>query len=43
LLAPIEVRSVKGRKVALANLTLRAHQPRKRAGAKPSRSTNRRA
>ena len=42
LLAPIEVRSVKGRKVALANLTLRAHQPRKRAGARFSRSTNRR-
>jgi DNA-binding HxlR family transcriptional regulator len=43
LLAPIEVRSVKGRKVTLANLTLKAHQPRKRAAAKPSRSSNRRA
>ena len=41
-LAPIEVCSTKGRKVTLANLTLKAHQPRKRVGAKLSRSTKRR-
>jgi DNA-binding HxlR family transcriptional regulator len=41
-LAPIDVRSEKGRKVTLANLTLKAHQPSKRADAKPSASKKRR-
>ena len=41
LLAPIEVRSAKGRKVKLADLTLKAHQPRKRAEGRTSRSKKR--
>jgi DNA-binding HxlR family transcriptional regulator len=40
-LAPIEVRSVKGRKVTLANLTLKAHVPSKRTEAKTPRSKRR--
>ncbi len=40
-LAPVEVRSVKGRKVALATLTLKAHVPGKRTEAKMPRSKKR--
>jgi hypothetical protein len=40
-LAPIEVRSVKGRKVTLTNLTLKAHIPGKRAELKTPRSRKR--
>lgn len=40
-LAPIEVRSVKGSKVTLANLTLKAHVPSKRIKTKTSRSKRR--
>ena len=40
-LAPIEVRSVKDRKVTLANLTLKAHVPGKRAEIKTLRSKKR--
>jgi DNA-binding HxlR family transcriptional regulator len=42
-LAPLEVRSEKGRKVILANLTLKAHHPGKRAQAKASPSKKRRS
>ena len=40
-LTPIEVRSVKDRKVTLANLTLKAHVPGKRAETKTPRSKKR--
>ena len=40
-LAPIEVRSVKGRKVTLTNLTLKAHISGKRAESKTPRSRKR--
>jgi DNA-binding HxlR family transcriptional regulator len=40
-LAPIEVRSVKGRKVTVANLTLKAHLPSKRTETKKPRSKKR--